>query len=79
MERKVTVTYYGMIADKIGKNSEELILPAGEIQLRNFFEAKHPELSAFTYSVAVDLHYTATLPSEVIPNKIDIMPPFAGG
>ncbi len=79
MERKVTVTYYGMIAEKIGKSSEDLILPEGEIQLRSFFEAKYPSLAAFTYSIAVDLNYTTTLPTEINPNKIDIMPPFAGG
>lgn len=79
MERKVAVTYYGMVAEKIGKTTEELDLPSGEIELRAFFEKKYPNLIAQTFSIAVDLNYTTIIPSSASPKKIDIMPPFAGG
>ena len=79
MERKVDVTYYGLIAEKLGKNSEELLLPTGDIELKKFIEITHPELSGLTFSIAVDLEITTTIPENVLPNKIDVMPPFAGG
>ncbi|MDB3906329.1 hypothetical protein OAK35_00095 [Crocinitomicaceae bacterium] len=77
--RKVTVTYYGMLAEKLNINSEELELPSGEINLRKFFVNKHPELKSFTFSAAVDLEYIDTLTEQALPQKIDLMPPFAGG
>ena len=77
--RKVTVTYYGMLAEKLRINSEELELPSGEVNLREFFVDAHPELNAFTFTAAVDLEYTDTLAEQTQPQKIDLMPPFAGG
>jgi molybdopterin converting factor small subunit len=79
MERKVTATYYGMLAEKIGKQQENLQLPSGEIELREFFVDLYPELTNHTFSIAVDLNYTTTLLESSEPQKIDIMPPFAGG
>jgi molybdopterin converting factor small subunit len=79
MGRKVAVTYYGMIAEKIGKTHEDLELPSGNIELRSFFEQKYPNLTKQTFSIAVDLNYTATISADASPHKIDIMPPFAGG
>lgn len=79
MERKVTATYYGMLAEKIGKQQENLQLPSGEIELRKFFIDLYPELSDHTFSIAVDLTYATILPETSEPKKIDLMPPFAGG
>jgi len=78
-KRKVTVTYYGMLAEKLSIQSEELELPSGDVNLREFFIEKHPELNAFTFTAAVDLEYTDTLTQQTQPQKIDLMPPFAGG
>lgn len=77
--RNVTVTYYGMLAEKTGTSQEQVTLPGGTISLRRFFEEKHPELQLQTFSIAVDLHYAEELVANEIPTKIDLMPPFAGG
>ncbi len=77
--RKVTVAYYGMLAERLRMESEKLELPSGEINLRDFLVETHPELAQFTFTAAVDLEYTNTLSKEAQPQKIDVMPPFAGG
>lgn len=77
--RQVNVTYYGMLAEKLSIDSEVLELPSGEVNLRDFFVEKHPELSAFTFTAAVDLEYKELVTEDHQPNKIDLMPPFAGG
>ena len=77
--RKVTVRYYGMLAERLSIETEELELPTGEIDLRDFFLKMHPDLAPYTFSTAVDLEYMNTLPHQAQPQKIDIMPPFAGG
>lgn len=77
--RKVNVTYYGMLAERLSIETEELELPAGALDLRDFFVEKHPHLAKYTFSTAVDLEYMEMLPENAQPNKIDIMPPFAGG
>lgn len=77
--RKVNVTYYGMLAERLSIETEELELPSGAVVLRDFLVHVHPELEMFTFSTAVDLEYRETISSEDRPTKIDIMPPFAGG
>ncbi len=77
--RKVNVTYYGMLAERLSIETEVIELPAGALDLRDFFVQKHPDLAKYTFSTAVDLEYMETLPERAQPNKIDIMPPFAGG
>ena len=79
MERSVTVTYYGMLAEKIGKSQETMQLPEGKLELRSFFERNYPALESQTFSIAVDLQYTSELSENETPTKIDLMPPFAGG
>ena len=79
MERTVTVTYYGMLAEKLGLEQESLHIPAGSIDLKAYFLEKYPELSAFNFSIAVDLEYATSLSEEELPKTIDLMPPFAGG
>ncbi|MCR9172142.1 MAG: hypothetical protein NXI10_06605 [bacterium] len=78
-KRKVAVTYYGMLAERLSIETEELELPAGEINLRDFIVKTHPVLAQYTFSAAVDLEYMETLTEQAQPQKIDIMPPFAGG
>ncbi|XOV69272.1 MAG: MoaD/ThiS family protein [Fluviicola sp.] len=77
--RKVTVAYYGMLAERLGMDSEVLELPSGEVNLRNFFQNVHPQLEGLTFLAAVDLEYKEVLSETSQPNKIDLMPPFAGG
>lgn len=79
INRKVTVTYYGMLAEKLGIIEEAIVLPYQDITLREFMIQLHPELDTFTFSTAVDLELTDILKKDAQPNKIDIMPPFAGG
>lgn len=79
MGREITVNYFGMIAEKLEKSSEKLIFPDKSIELKPFLEEIHPFLREFTYSIAVDLKFSEALDEKQLPNKIDIMPPFAGG
>lgn len=68
-----------MLAEKLRVESEVLELPLGDINLRDFFTQKHPELANFTFSAAVDLEHRESITAADQPQKIDIMPPFAGG
>jgi len=77
--RKVSVTYYGMLSEKLRINNEVIDIPSEDIVLKDFISEIHPELRHFTFSVAVDLELTEILKKDAQPQKIDIMPPFAGG
>lgn len=79
MAREVSITYYGLIAEKLGLETETTELPEGVVDMKPFLESKHKQLSGLTYSVAVDLTYKDQITSEDTPTKIDVMPPFAGG
>jgi hypothetical protein len=68
-----------MLAERLNMTSEVLEIPNGEVILRDFFVNKHPELEGFTFTAAVDLEYKDVLCETSQPNKIDLMPPFAGG
>ncbi len=79
MGREVTITYYGMIAEKLGCNTEVLSLPDEIIDLRIFLLDAHPTLKDFEFSIVIDLAFREQLKAGEIPQKIDVMPPFAGG
>ncbi len=79
MERTVTITYYGMIAERLVKNSELVDLPANCTELRPFLMQLHPELADFRFSIAVDLAFREIIEANEAINSIDVMPPFAGG
>ena len=78
---KTNVQYFGMIADKLSKSSEEMefdlkVLP---MNLREYFEGKYPILSDMSYQIAINQELTDTLERNVDLTEIALLPPFAGG
>lgn len=74
------VIYFGMIAEKIGLDSEEIPLtslnfPGG---IREFFTNRYPVLAQMTFQVAVDGVIVNQLPENSV-KTIALLPPFAGG
>ena len=68
-----------MLAEKLGISAENAQMPEGDVNLRDFLLARHSSLHGLTFSIAIDLEYGEQLSSDKNPNKIDVMPPFAGG
>jgi molybdopterin synthase sulfur carrier subunit len=77
---KINVKYFGIIAEKIGLYSEEIEMDVSKkIDLRAFFNLKHPEIKEITYKIAINQEITDFL--ELTKNQIEValLPPFAGG
>ena len=77
---KISVKYFGVIAEKIGFSSEEIEIEVSEkLDLRAFFNQKHPEIKEITYKIAINQEITDFL--ELTENQIEValLPPFAGG
>lgn len=75
------VTYFGMIAEKIGVESEDIPIPKEEIplDLKLFFESKYPVLKTMTYQIAVNQEIETHLSFKTSSAEIALLPPFAGG
>ena len=78
---KVEVKYFGMIAEKLGKQMEEISLhnDKKEIDLKVFFQTTYPELKDLTYQIAVDHNFRTVISSQESVKEIALLPPFAGG
>ena len=78
---KVTVLYYGMIAERIQKDSEQLIFEVdGDFfNLKSHMESIYPELKNMTYQIAVDQELKETISENDGVKEIALLPPFAGG
>lgn len=79
MERKIKVTYYGMLEEAVGLREEAVSVTNDAIDLRDVLTQRHPALQDFTFSIAVDMEYRDQLTADESPSKIDVMPPFSGG
>lgn len=79
MERKVTITYFGMLEEALGTRNESIDLIKGSVNLRELLLSRHDTLKDYTFSIAVDMEYREIVNENEIPTKIDVMPPFAGG
>ncbi len=75
----VTVQYFGLIVDAIGKNSEDIEWNENQKKLREFFEDKHPVLKTIHYKIAINNELTEEIPENSTNIKIALLPPFAGG
>ena len=77
----VNARYYGMISEKFGRTSEEIVFESSklEINLSEYFENKYPVLKDMSYKIAVDQEFTNILPTDGNNHEIAILPPFAGG
>jgi molybdopterin synthase sulfur carrier subunit len=75
------VTYFGMIAEKIGVGSEQIPITEQPtpLDLKVFFESKYPVLKKLTYQVAVNLEIESHLDTNQSQVEIALLPPFAGG
>jgi len=77
---KATVEYFGMIAEILNQNNEEIILNFDkELNLRTFFENKYSVLQSLQYKIAINSELNDTLKYSENKVKIALLPPFAGG
>lgn len=78
---KVETHYYGMISDRLERSSElhTFETESGTVNLRDYFENRHPELKGINYKIAVNQEITDTLSIHTKINEIALLPPFAGG
>jgi molybdopterin synthase sulfur carrier subunit len=75
------VTYFGMIAEKIGVESEQIPIATEQVplDLKVFFESKYPVLKKMTYQIAVNQEIETRLDTSQTKVEIALLPPFAGG
>lgn len=78
---KVTVHYYGLLAERLAKTSEEVKIQfnTDEFNLRTYFENRNPELEGISYQIAVNQELTEIVNSKTTIKEISLLPPFAGG
>lgn len=76
----INVKYFGMIAETIGKSSEQLKIEViDDVNLKIFSENKYPQLKKMDYKIAINQQLTDIL-NEVLNNvEVALLPPFAGG
>lgn len=75
----VTINYFGMIAEKLGKYNEAIELPDSVSDIRLFIQERYPSLYGMTFSIAIDQEFTDTITNSGVVSEIAILPPFAGG
>lgn len=75
---KANVKYFGMIAERLHRDSEILEITPG-INFKAFIEYKYPELKEMEFKIAINQE----LREEIKPGEEDleiaVLPPFAGG
>ena len=77
---KAKITYYGMIAEQLGRSTEELtFVDSNPTDLREWFNAKYPKLEKLSYQIAVDNDLCETLEPHEGEINIALLPPFSGG
>ncbi len=76
-----TIQYFGMLAEQIGKSSEQIDfeIENNQIELQQFFEDKYPVLKNLSYKIAVDQELLEEPIMKASPSEIALLPPFAGG
>jgi molybdopterin synthase sulfur carrier subunit len=78
---KIQIKYFGMLADKTGKNEEEINISEGLLvtQLNDLLEEKYPSLGMSKYRISHN--HTLADNQLIIQNNAEIalLPPFAGG
>jgi len=76
-----TIQYFGMLAEQVGKSSEQISFEVEneQIALQDYFEKKYPILKDLSYKIAVDQELIENPVVNKIPGEIALLPPFAGG
>lgn len=77
----IEVTYYGLIADKVGTRKEQLsIEKEGDLSaLKSALETKYADLKGFVYKVALGDELIDDSAIIYENAKIALLPPYAGG
>ncbi len=70
-----------MISDRLERSSElhTFETEGGTVNLRDYFETRHPELKEVNYKIAVNHEITDMLPANIEIKQVALLPPFAGG
>ena len=77
---KVKVKYFGIIAERVGSSDAFVDLnEVGIINLRDFFEEKHPDIKELSYKIAVNHEINDIVEDVSSVSEIALLPPFAGG
>lgn len=77
---KLTIHYFGQIAEKIGKTTEIVdVAVTDAFDLNLFFETKYPIIKNASYKIAIDKTLNARLDNTKESAEIALLPPFAGG
>lgn len=77
----IKTKYYGMIAEKLQMQEEEIDFSKCEfpLELKPFFTKRFPAIEQMPFVVAVNHEVTNQIESSENINEIVILPPFAGG
>ncbi len=79
MSRTIKIIYFGVIAERTGKQEEEI--PVDLIKdrtIESHITAEYPSLEQMSFTVAIDGMIGAALDPEN-SKEIALLPPFAGG
>lgn len=81
MNMKLEIKYFGMIAEKLGKEQEFIDFQVENLDksdLKSWFIQRFPDLKKLSFVVAVNESITNELPDGEI-KSMAVLPPFAGG
>ena len=78
---KVKLRYFGLIADRLGKTSEEVEWEGSAVNFdpRAWLQSLHPVLAEMSWKVAVDQEIVDGVCHLRESSEIVVLPPFAGG
>ncbi|MCB9204128.1 MAG: MoaD/ThiS family protein [Flavobacteriales bacterium] len=77
---KLTINYFGMIAEAIGSSKAEFEFHGKRVSdLKQELENTFPELEGMSYQIAVNQKLVSTEIVIAEQDEIAVLPPFAGG
>lgn len=77
---KLSVKYFGMIAEAIGKSEEQLEITENSVSgLDTFLKNKYAKLESINYKFAVNKALVEGIERLKENDEIALLPPFAGG
>lgn len=76
---QVTVTYFGVLHEITGKNSEKLNAPEKLSQLQEQLISRYPNLQEYHYQTAVNHKIITNDPPLQDGDVVALLPPFTGG
>ncbi len=79
MSKTINILYFGAIAERTGKQNEEISVDMiKDRTIEAFVTATYPSLKDMSFTIAVDGMIGAELDTE-LSKEIALLPPFAGG